>query len=86
LIGGLPIGMFQITGQKEGGDKILCVSADNPRQEHLHDIDHLPEFYQLEIWHFFGSYKVLEPGKSVEGTSWASRAEASRRRLRETSG
>jgi inorganic pyrophosphatase len=40
--------------------------------------------------HFFLIYKELEPGKSVEGASWADRAaaeaevEASRRRLRET--
>jgi inorganic pyrophosphatase len=47
-------------------------------------------FERLEIEHFFLIYKELEPGKSVEGASWAGRAaaeaevEASRRRLRET--
>jgi inorganic pyrophosphatase len=41
---------------------------------------------------FFLIYKELEPGKSVEGASWADRAaaeaevEASRRRLLETPG
>ena len=45
---------------------------------------------RLEIEHFFLIYKELEPGKSVEGASWADRVaaeaevEASRRRLRET--
>ncbi len=49
-----------------------------------------PQFDRLEIEHFFLIYKELEPGKSVEGASWADRAaaeakvEASRRRLRET--
>jgi inorganic pyrophosphatase len=43
----------------------------------------------MEIEHFFLIYKELEPGKSVEGASWADRAaaeaeiDASRRRLRE---
>ena len=66
--------------------------ADDPRQEHLRDLHHLPEFDRLEIEHFFLIYKQLEPGKSVEGASWADRAaaeaevEASRRRLRETVG
>jgi inorganic pyrophosphatase len=30
----------------------------------------------LEIEHFFRVYKELEPGKSVEGSSWAGRADA----------
>jgi inorganic pyrophosphatase len=60
--------------------------------EHLRDLHHLPEFDRLEIEHFFLIYKQLEPGKSVEGASWADRAaveaevEASRRRLRDTPG
>jgi len=50
----------------------------------------VPEFYRLEIQHFFEIYKALEPGKSVEGACWVGRAEAeaeieaSRRRLRDT--
>jgi inorganic pyrophosphatase len=56
----------------------------------LRDLHHLPEFDRLEIEHFFLIYKELEPGKSVEGASWADRAaaeaevDASRRRLLET--
>jgi Inorganic pyrophosphatase len=55
----------------------------------LQDLGDLPEFHRLEIEHFFLIYKELEPGKSVEGASWAGRAdaeaevEASRRRLRD---
>ena len=48
----------------------------DPRQEHLRDIHHLNEFYRLEIQHFFEVYKDLEPGKSVEGATWAGRTEA----------
>src|SRR6266851_5584927 len=90
LIRSRPIGMFRMTDEKGGDDKVLCVPAGDPRQEHLRDIHHVPEFYRLEIQHFFQIYKELEPGKSVEGASWADRAaaeaeiEASRRRLRAT--
>jgi inorganic pyrophosphatase len=90
LIRSRPIGMFRMTDEKGGDDKILCVPAGDPRQEHLRDLHHLPEFDRLEIEHFFLIYKELEPGKSVEGASWADRVaaeaevEASRRRLRET--
>jgi inorganic pyrophosphatase len=33
-----PIGMFRMTDEKGGDDKILCVPATDPRQEHLRDI------------------------------------------------
>ena len=88
LIRSRPIGMFRMTDEKGGDDKVLCVPAGDPRQEHMRDLDDLPEFHRLEIEHFFLIYKELEPGKSVEGASWADRAEAeaeieeSRRRLR----
>jgi inorganic pyrophosphatase len=90
LIRSRPIGMFQMTDEMGPDDKVLCVPASDPRQGHLQDIDDVPEFDQREIEHFFLIYKELEPGKSVEGASWADRAaaeaevEASRRRLRET--
>jgi len=73
---------------ENGADnKVLCVPAGDPRMEHLRDIHHVPEFDRLEIQHFFEVYKELEPGKSVQGASWADRAaaeaevEKSRKRL-----
>ena len=90
LILSRPIGMFRMTDENGPDHKILCVPARDPRQEHLRDLHHLPEFDRLEIEHFFLIYKELEPGKSVEGASWGGRAdaeaevEASRRRLQET--
>jgi Inorganic pyrophosphatase len=62
-----------MTDEKGGGDKVLCIPAGDPRQEHLRDIHHLPDFDRLEIQHFFQIHKELEPGKSVEGSSWAER-------------
>lgn len=70
------IGMFRMKDEAGGDDKVLCVPADDPRQEHLRDIHHLPEFDRKEIQHFFEVYKELEPGKSVEGATWVGRAEA----------
>jgi inorganic pyrophosphatase len=40
------------------------------------DIKDVSEFDQLEIQHFFETYKDLEPGKSVEGAEWVGREEA----------
>ncbi|GAA1019565.1 hypothetical protein GCM10009565_04670 [Amycolatopsis albidoflavus] len=70
------IGMFRMTDEKGPDDKVLAVPTNDPRLEHLRDIHHLNEFHKLEIQHFFEVYKDLEPGKSVEGSSWVSRAEA----------
>jgi inorganic pyrophosphatase len=70
------VGMFRMTDEAGGDDKVLCVPAGDPRQEHLRDIHHVAEFDRLEIQHFFEVYKDLEPGKSVEGASWVNRTDA----------
>ncbi|NYV77758.1 MULTISPECIES: inorganic diphosphatase [Streptomyces] len=70
------IGMFRMTDEAGGDDKLLCVPASDPRVEHLRDIQNVSEFDRLEIQHFFEVYKDLEPGKSVEGADWVGRAEA----------
>ena len=84
------IGMFGMTDEQGGDDKLICVPAHDPRMTALRDIHDVSEFYRLEIQHFFEIYKSLEPGKTVETTGWAGRAEAeaeieaSRQRLRDT--
>jgi inorganic pyrophosphatase len=84
------IGMFRMRDEKGGDDKVLCVPAADPRQEHLRDIDNLSHFDLAEIQHFFEVYKDLEPGKSVEGATWVGREAAeeeitaSRRRWEES--
>ncbi len=70
------IGMFRMTDEAGGDDKLLCVPAGDVRKAHLRDIHDVAEFDRLEIQHFFEVYKDLEPGKSVEGASWVGRAEA----------
>ena len=70
------IGMFRMTDEAGGDDKVLCVPATDPRLEHIRDINHVPKFDRLEIQHFFEVYKDLEPGKSVEGAEWVGRSEA----------
>ncbi|WP_395572969.1 inorganic diphosphatase [Streptomyces sp. BK79] len=70
------IGMFRMTDEAGGDDKLLCVPSTDPRVEHLRDIHHVSEFDRLEIQHFFEVYKDLEPGKSVEGANWVGRQDA----------
>ena len=70
------IGMFRMTDEAGGDDKVLTVPATDPRMSHLRDINDVSEFDRLEIQHFFETYKDLEPGKSVEGARWTKKAEA----------
>ncbi len=70
------IGMFKMTDEMGGDDKVLAVPTTDPRLEHLRDIHHVPEFDRLEIQHFFEVDKELEPGKSVEGAKWVGRSDA----------
>ena len=70
------IGMFRMTDEAGGDDKVLTVPATDPRMSHLKDITDVSEFDRLEIQHFFETYKDLEPGKSVEGAEWVDRAAA----------
>src|ERR1700709_604636 len=70
------IGMFRMTDEKGGDDKVLTVPATDPRMAHFQDIGDVSEFDRLEIQHFFETYKDLEPGKRVEGAEWVGLKEA----------
>lgn len=70
------VGMFRMTDEMGGDDKVLCVPTTDRRQDHLQELDQIPSYTMLEIGHFFSVYKDLEPGKSVEGATWVGRLEA----------
>ncbi|MBC3185717.1 inorganic diphosphatase [Corynebacterium sp. zg-331] len=72
-----PIGVFKMTDEAGGDDKLLCV-LDDVRYEHIQDIADVSEFTRSEIEHFFVHYKDLEPGKEVHGSGWAGKDEAAR--------
>ncbi|MDT7741488.1 MAG: inorganic pyrophosphatase, partial [Actinomycetota bacterium] len=76
LVRSRAIGMFRMTDEAGGDDKVLCVPVDDPRLEHLRDIHHLDQYHRMEIQHFFEVYKALEPDKQVEGHEWVGRAAA----------
>jgi inorganic pyrophosphatase len=70
-----PVGMFRMTDEKGGDDKVLCVLTD-PRWDHITDIGDISEFELDAIKHFFVHYKDLEPGKFVKAADWVGREEA----------
>ena len=76
IIESRPVGMFQMTDEAGGDDKILCVPAGDPRFDHVTDIGDVASFELQTIKHFFVHYKELEPGKYVQAADWADRQAA----------
>ncbi|MDT5149075.1 MAG: inorganic pyrophosphatase, partial [Mycobacterium sp.] len=70
------IGMFKMTDEAGGDDKLLCVPAGDPRWDHIQDLADVPPFELEAIKHFFVHYKDLEPGKFVKAADWVGREEA----------
>ena len=64
------VGMFRMTDEKGGDDKLLCVAAGDIRKNNLKDLSDVPTYELDEIKHFFEVYKTLEPGKEVLGGDW----------------
>ncbi|MFE3546618.1 inorganic diphosphatase [Nocardia sp. NPDC059177] len=71
-----PIGVYRMTDEAGGDDKVLCVPAGDPRWDHIQELGDVSEFELSAIKHFFERYKDLEPGKFVQGSEWLDRAEA----------
>ncbi|GAB3557894.1 inorganic diphosphatase [Spelaeicoccus albus] len=76
LVEARPIGMFKMTDESGGDDKVLAVPAGDPRWDGFQDINDVSKFQLDAIEHFFTHYKDLEPGKYVKGSDWVGRAEA----------
>ena len=69
------LGVFKMTDEAGGDDKLLAV-IDDPRWERYQDIDDVEQHIKDEIEHFFTRYKDLEPNKEVTGSGWGDKAEA----------
>lgn len=70
------VALFNMTDENGPDAKVLAVPAGDPRYEQIVDLGNLTDFERGSIEHFFQQYKVLEPGKRVEGTEWLDRAAA----------
>lgn len=70
-----PLGSLHMRDEKGEDDKILAVSARDPRFNDYTDLADIPEHYLREITHFFAVYKELEE-KATEVMGWQDRASA----------
>ena len=76
LVESRPVGVFWMTDEKGPDAKIISVACGDPMWESIRNLEELPPHLTFEIAHFFEVYKDLEPGKSVEGATWAGREAA----------
>lgn len=65
LIPSKVIGVMRMIDRGEADDKIIAVCEEDASVSHIEDVDHLPEFFRIELKHFFENYKVLENKKVI---------------------
>jgi len=78
LVEARPVGLLKMIDDGDEDFKIIAVQKDNPRHDHIKDLDDLkkasPHLFD-EISHFFKVYKDLQK-KKVEIIGWEGKDEA----------
>lgn len=59
------IGVMRMIDKGEADDKIIAVAADDVSVSHIQDVKDLPEYFRVELKHFFENYKTLENKKVI---------------------
>lgn len=59
------IGVMRMIDRGEADDKIIAVAEQDASVSHIRDVSELPEFFRVELKHFFENYKSLENKKVV---------------------
>lgn len=65
LIPSKVIGVMQMVDRGEADDKIIAVAEQDASVSHIQDVSELPEYFRIELKHFFENYKTLENKKVV---------------------
>lgn len=59
------IGVMRMIDRGEADDKIIAVAEQDASVSHIREINELPEYFRVELKHFFENYKTLENKKVV---------------------
>lgn len=65
LIPSKVIGVMRMIDKGEADDKIIAVALQDVSVSHLEDVTDMPEYFRVELKHFFENYKTLENKKVV---------------------
>lgn len=69
------LGIFEMSDDKGGDEKVLAVPVHDPLYNDYQDLAHAPKHFLREVEHFFGMYKELE-GVKTDVVGWGGRARA----------
>ncbi|MEI9922060.1 MAG: inorganic diphosphatase [Bacteroidota bacterium] len=65
LIPARVVGVMRMIDRGEADDKIIAVATHDASVSHIHRVEELPEYFRVELKHFFENYKALENKKVV---------------------
>jgi len=71
-----PVGFMKMDDDGEQDDKVIAVPIEDPRFDHVQDVEDITAQQRAEIAEFFRTYKNLEEGKEVEVLGWEDRQAA----------
>lgn len=69
------IGVMQMVDRGEADDKIIAVALQDASVSHINEASELPDFFKIQLKHFFENYKTLE-NKVVIVDEFLGKAEA----------
>ena len=69
LVKARPIGIMEMMDDGERDDKVVAVPVDDPRFDHIQDLDDVHGHFQKEMAHFFETYKKVQ-NKEVSVGPW----------------
>jgi inorganic pyrophosphatase len=76
LVSCRPIGILRLVDSGEEDDKIIAVSANDPRFEEIKELEDLPIHIRKEIKNFFENYAELQTNKKIKIDGWSGKDKA----------
>jgi inorganic pyrophosphatase len=65
LIPAKVIGVMRMIDRGQADDKIIAVATQDASVSHINRVEELPDYFKVELKHFFENYKALENKKVV---------------------
>ena len=71
LLTARPIGLLRMVDSGEEDNKIIAVSADDPRFAKVRDLTDLEPHFKKEVENFWENYAELQPDKKIKIEGWS---------------